>query len=258
MFPAPALPPGQRVYAIGDVHGRLDLLDALVAKIRSDNAERPGGEVTIILLGDIIDRGPSSAEIVQQCMDFTKRSAAFVVLKGNHEAMMVRAYRGDFGALGAWVDHGGDATLQSWGVPTDMIADAYPALLLAEMRRHVPRSAIDWMDRLPLSYRSGSYFFVHAGIKPGVPLARQRERDMLWIKEAFTDDVSLHPMMIVHGHSVRIEGPELLHNRIGLDTGAYRSDILSALGLEGSRRWIIQTGDQLRMADHASESESVS
>lgn len=234
------MPGGERLYAIGDVHGRLDLLEELIAAIRADNAARGTAHVTILLLGDIVDRGDDSAALIAQCMEFTRRSVDFIVLKGNHEAMMVEAYRGNRTAMRVWIGTGGAATLYSWGVAPELIDQGDPATLIAAMRARVPKVAIAWLDQLPITHRAGDYFFVHAGVRPGIALEKQRTEDMLWIKEEFTEDATDHPMMIVHGHSEQESGPAFLANRIGIDTGAYRTDRLTALGIEGRETWTLQ------------------
>lgn len=240
--PAPAvrqIPAGERVYAIGDIHGRLDLLEKLVAAIRADNAARVPARVRIILVGDIIDRGPDSAAIVDRCMAFTARTDAFVVLKGNHEAMMVDALRGDFIALALWLRQGGGAALQSWGVAEEVIADGASPALIRAARDRVPPEVIAWLTDLPLMYRIGDYLFVHAGIRPGRQIEDQSNEDLLWIRREFLESEEDQGVVVVHGHSVSDDGVTIRPNRIGIDTGAYRTGLLSALALEGDHRWIL-------------------
>ena len=234
---APRVPEGERVYAIGDIHGRLDLFETLVARIREDNEARPSARVRIVLLGDLVDRGPDSAALVTRCRAFTGRSNRFVVLKGNHEALMVHAIRGNFVALGLWLRNGGDAALRSWGVPAEIVDEGASPDLMRAARAHVPDDLVAWMDALPLTLRIGSYLFVHAGIRPGVTLADQSPDDLMWIRREFLDSEADHSFVVVHGHSVNEAGVDMQPNRIGIDTGAYRTDVLTALALGPDRRW---------------------
>lgn len=240
------IPAGERVYAIGDVHGRLDLLEELVAAIRADNASRGPARVRIILVGDIIDRGPESAAIVDRCMAFTARTDSFVVLKGNHEAMMVDALRGDYIALALWLRHGGTAALQSWGVAEDVIAAGASPALIRAARDQVPANVAAWLAALPLMLRVGDYLFVHAGIRPGRPIEDQTADDLLWIRGEFLESEADEGFIVVHGHSISDDGVVVRPNRIGIDTGAYRTGVLSALAVEGDRRWILATGAAIR------------
>lgn len=242
---SPLRPPttarGERIYAIGDVHGRLDLFVQLVALIRQDAEGRPAPRRTrILLIGDIVDRGPSSAELVERLRALQAGGMDIVVLKGNHELMMVAALRGDFYALEDWLRFGGNETLRSWGLSDDALALPLPDLLAAAGKA-IPREAIDWLDALPLTARSGDYVFVHAGIRPGVSLKRQHPGDLLWIADEFLDHADPHPAVIVHGHTIVEDGPHLLPNRIAIDTGAYRTGRLSAVALEEDRQWTITT-----------------
>lgn len=236
----PALAPGERVYAIGDVHGCFDLLESLVTRIRADDASRASCRTTILLIGDIVDRGPRSADVVGLLMPLAQRTDRLVVLKGNHEDMMVHALRGDLVVLQTWLRLGGDATLRSWGVPAEALGEPGRDLLKAA-RSKVKRKTLAWLDELPLSYKSGDFFFVHAGIRPGVSLAKQDPDDLIWIRDEFLTNDDMHPAVIVHGHTIAADGPELRHNRIGLDTGAYRTGKLSAVGFDGEDRWTLTT-----------------
>lgn len=154
---------------------------------------------------------------------------------------MVNALRdGDEALFSKWVKYGGGATLRSWGISSDTISGPLPALI-ATARKTIPTRVVRWMSTLPLFYRSGDFFFVHAGIRPGVSLWRQRRRDMLWIGKDFTSSQQQHPAVIVHGHSIVENGPEIHANRIALDTGAYRTGKLSAMGFEEDRQWGLST-----------------
>lgn len=236
--PAPAVPPGLRVYAIGDVHGRIDLLDALLAKIEADSARRPRGEVLVLLLGDLIDRGPDSAAVVRRAMR-PLGWGRLQSLKGNHEAAMLDALDGDRKMLSIWLRNGGDAALRSWGFDAALLDEADVGKIADALHQAIPAAERAFIARCPLSLRIGDYFFVHAGIRPGVRLEQQSDQDMLWIREEFLDSSRNHGAVVVHGHSIA-ETVEALPNRIGIDTGAYASGRLTAIGLEGESRWFLE------------------
>ncbi len=153
---------------------------------------------------------------------------------------MISAYRGDQKALHFWLKFGGIATLRSFGVDIAAIDMDDAHGVMGMLHRHVPFEIINWMETLPTSYRAGDYLFVHAGIRPGIALNRQRPDDMLWIRNAFLDSEQDHGVIVVHGHSPTAQ-VEMRANRIGVDTGAYQSGILSAIGLEGDERWVIDS-----------------
>ena len=230
----------ERIYAIGDIHGREDLFSELMTLVRQDNAARPSARTKIVILGDVIDRGPDSAALVTRLMRYT-RDDRFKVLKGNHEQTMVAALSGDLSAARAWIRFGGVATLASWGVPSELLEAEQPIEIISAARKLVPRTVMGWIDRLPLTFRSGDVLFVHAGLRPGVPLHKQKPRDLLWIGKEFTEDATMHPLFVVHGHSIHEDGPDVRANRIGVDTGAYRTGRLTALGLEADCFWSLST-----------------
>jgi serine/threonine protein phosphatase 1 len=237
---APSVPDGLRLYAIGDVHGRLDLLNELLERIAREQAARPAvDQVEIILLGDLIDRGAQSAEVVRRTMAGLA-GATMHALLGNHEALLLDALDGDRQRLKLWLRVGGDVALQSWGVPPELLTEGGSDEILAAARQVVSPAERSWLARRPLSLRRGDYLFAHAGIRPGVPLERQQREDLLWIREEFLDSDRDHGAVVVHGHSISEEVQERT-NRIGIDTGAWRSGRLTALGLQGSDRWRLQT-----------------
>jgi len=235
----PAAPPGQRVYAVGDVHGRIDLLDRLLQMLERDNAQRDPAQTTIVFLGDLIDRGPASREVVERVrigVDWAKTTA----LMGNHEAVMLEALDGKSETLERWLRFGGLATLESWGLPGQFVEQSTRREILCALRDAVTPDERGWLGRLRTSLRIGDYYFVHAGIRPGVPLDKQSDDDRLWVREEFLESRKFHGAMIVHGHSIHATVEER-HNRIGLDTGAYASNCLTAMGLEKTDRWYLDT-----------------
>lgn len=239
---SPRTAAGERVYAIGDIHGRLDLLEQLIGLIRQDNAGRPPASVRMVCVGDIIDRGPESAEIVRRCMDFSRRTDRFVVLKGNHEAMLVDGLGGNFLALSLWLRSGGGPALTSWGVADDLVARGPSRELVKAALASISAETLDWLAALPLLCRSGDYLFVHAGIRPGVPIDRQTAEDLMWIRDDFLrSDADHDGLVVVHGHSISETGVVSKPNRIGIDTGAYRTNILTAVMLDGDERRTFST-----------------
>lgn len=233
---APAtLPPDERIYAIGDVHGCLDRLATMHRLIGEDIASRPIGSVTIIHLGDLIDRGPDSAGVVALMLEpWTTSPAPHVVnLMGNHEDMMLTALAvGDVGSVRHWMSNGGAETLHSWGISHR----APPETWWAE----IPPVHLGFLRGLSLMHRAGGYAFVHAGVRPSVPLEQQSRTDLLWIREPFLSSDQPLQRVIVHGHTP-IEEPVVRHNRIGIDTGAVLGGVLTCAVLEGETLDFLQS-----------------
>jgi serine/threonine protein phosphatase 1 len=241
--------PIQRVYAIGDIHGRYDLFRQLMNIIEHDRASRPPVATQIVLLGDIIDRGPDAARMVRGCMNLTASTDRFLVLKGNHEEMMSKALKGDLHVYSHWLSFGGRETLLSWGVDRQVAQGPATMDNLAIAADTVGSQAISWLEQLPLHYQHGNYLFVHAGIRPGISLRKQHPDDLLWIKDDFLESDVAHGTMVVHGHTIVECGPVVRPNRIGIDTGAYRSGRLTALAIEGEETWYLNTPDVLQLTD---------
>jgi serine/threonine protein phosphatase 1 len=216
--------PGLRVYAIGDVHGCLDRLVALHWAIAADLAARPVAESVLIHLGDYVDRGPDSAGVIELLTGtiappVTRR----IELVGNHEMMMLAALSGDLRAAESWLENGGGNTLESYRVPPDVAPAAWAA--------DIPLAHQQWIKTRELMHRESGYLFVHAGIRPGRPVARQRAEDLLWIREPFLSSTDPHPLVVVHGHTPSRD-PQVLANRIGIDTGAVMGGQLTCVILE--------------------------
>ena len=241
--PAPAVPAGQRVYGVGDVHGCLDQFDRMLALIEADDRDRGPAATHVVMLGDLVDRGPRSAEVVGRFVGGPPGFAQFRFLMGNHEEAMLEslAEHADPRASG-WLRYGGRETLASYGVP-ESVLQLGGWLLADALRQHVPQAHLDFLSGFEDMVEIGDYLFVHAGIRPRVALDRQDKADLRWIRSTFLDDESDHGRMIVHGHSIFPE-PVFRANRIGIDTGAYRTGRLTALGLEGTARWtLVADGD---------------
>lgn len=236
----PAVPPGYRVYAIGDIHGRLDLLDELLERIESDRLERGRSKTIIIFLGDLIDRGPSSAQVIERLRTYSPPGARLVFLSGNHEEVLLRLLRGEGQYLRDWLRFGGAECARSYGIGPSSLKRMSAERAVAVLREKIPASHQSFLQAFVDTFRTGGYLFVHAGIRPGVQLAEQSQEDLRWIREPFLNNDSDHGFVVVHGHTIA-EEVQIRGNRIGLDTGAYHSGVLTALGLEGRERWFLQT-----------------
>jgi serine/threonine protein phosphatase 1 len=233
-------PKGRRAYAVGDIHGRLDLLDRLLADIEGDIEARPAGETFVIFLGDLIDRGPCSREVVERLRTLANPRFQPVFLIGNHEEVLLRLLGGERGLLRSWLSFGGAECAQSYGVDPSQLKQLPEPNALEVLRKAIPPEHADFLRSFIDTFRFGDYLFVHAGIRPGVDLAGQSQRDLRWIRAAFLDDSSDHGFLVVHGHTISEEIDERT-NRIGIDTGAYATGILSAIAVEEDRRWFLST-----------------
>jgi serine/threonine protein phosphatase 1 len=221
------LPPGERVYAIGDIHGLSRALDALLARIDRDLAERPADRVTEVFLGDYIDRGPDSRGVVERLLTDPPPGRARVCLMGNHEDAMLRALATPE-AIPRWLAFGGEATLASYGVtPLRTPAATHERAVAA-----VPEAHRRFLAGLPRRHRIGDLLLVHAGIRPGIALADQDEEDLIWIREEFLDFPGPLPLHVVHGHTPA-PAPERKPWRTNVDTGAVYGGRLTAAAFEG-------------------------
>lgn len=231
---------GYRAYAIGDVHGRIDLLDALLARIAEDHEQRsPGVSGLLVFLGDLIDRGPDSRAVVDRVATGAIPGFRTICLAGNHEEVMIRLLDGEEGLFGRWLGFGGAECVTSYGLDPLRLQSLPESDAIAELREAVPQEHRDFLVHLGDTFRFGDYLFVHAGLRPGIPLERQSPLDLRWIREPFIGDPREHGMMVVHGHTIT-EKVDERSNRIGIDTGAYRYGRLTALAIDGSERWFIQ------------------
>ena len=235
---AATLPPDQRIYAVGDVHGCADRLDLMHGVIAEDLAARPVAHALLIHLGDLIDRGPDSAGVIERLLrpfpSVPGAAAPHVVnLIGNHEEMLLAAIDGGGGrAADQWLANGGGETLARWGVSWR----AGPA----GWRGAIPPEHLGFLRSLGLAYRAGGYLFVHAGLRPNVPLEGQLRQDLLWIREPFLSWPGTLPAVVVHGHTPE-DAPVVRPHRIGVDTGAVLGGPLTCAVLEADAVSFLQT-----------------
>lgn len=236
---APSLPDGERVYAIGDVHGCDALLAQLLDAIDADDAARDKAATTIIVLGDLVDRGPESCAAIERLYQRTLGGARMRFLLGNHEEVFLKAIAGDPKALRLFCRIGGRETLMSYGVDPVSYERMDYADIAAVLKDVVPPHHVAFLQAFEDMIVVGDYAFVHAGIRPGVPLDAQAPQDLRWVREPFLGHRGTLDKTVVHGHSIS-DDVEFLDHRIGIDTGAYGSGRLTGLGLEADQRWTIE------------------
>lgn len=225
------------IYAIGDIHGRADLLREVCGRIDADIATAGQQRCVQVFLGDYIDRGPDSCSVIS-ILEARRRSQEVVCLLGNHEACLLD-FLADADMLSEWRQFGGLQTLTSYGLSPSANPDAGERKqLAAQLSQAMPVAHLDFLRSLPTSYALGRYFFAHAGIRPSVRLDRQREHDLLWIRDDFLLSEDDFGKIIVHGHTP-VHEPELLANRINVDTGAYVTGRLTCIKLQGPRRTLL-------------------
>ena len=220
-----------RIYVIGDVHGRLDLLERVIMAIERDFAAHQGKGLTVTL-GDYIDRGPESRGVIER-LAHNPFPTPYVALKGNHE-MLLMSFLVDPAIGKHWQKMGGMDTIVSFGVPIElMLARKFEAAAERLATAITPDSRA-FLESLRLSLTVGRYFFCHAGVRPGIPLDRQDEDDLLWIRDEFLHSTADFGRIVVHGHTP-VREPEVLPNRINIDTGAFATGRLTCIVLEGGR-----------------------
>jgi serine/threonine protein phosphatase 1 len=238
----PRVPEGTRVYAIGDIHGRLDLLKDLEYLIGEHAQKAPVARQCIVYLGDYVDRGMQSKEVIDHLLDGPPAGFEAVYLKGNHEEFLLH-FLDDVRIGPSWIANGGGATLYSYGAHSPEQGNEQDRLnnLRLQLRELVSERHLEFMRGLALFHVEGDYYFVHAGVRPDVALEQQRAEDMLWIRRQFLEDLRDYGKIIVHGHTIA-DAPVIRPNRIGIDTGAYMSGVLTCLVLEGTGREFLHTG----------------
>jgi serine/threonine protein phosphatase 1 len=229
----PSLPDGVRVYAFGDIHGRADLLADMFTVIDADILRNPPDRAIEIFLGDYIDRGPDSRLTLDMLIE-RSGTRETVFLKGNHEASMLNVLRNP-DKLQDWRQFGGLQTLMSYGLQPTLVPDAAEqSKLVDDLLTAMPSRHLAFLENLYNSYSLGDFFFVHAGVRPGVPLDEQEESDLLWIRDGFLESAENFGKYIVHGHTP-VEKPDVRANRINIDTGAYATGNLTLLTIQGTR-----------------------
>jgi len=240
-IPRYRIPDGTIVYAIGDVHGRIDLLQSLEQRIVEDAATRGAARRVIVYLGDFVDRGYESRAVIEHLLETEIAGFERVFLMGNHEEYMIRFLEDSSKARG-WFANGGIETLMSYGVVAggSGATDTDLARVQSEFRAALPDSHKAFLAGLPVMHREGDYLFVHAGIRPGVAIEDQDPEDLRWIRRDFLDDKRDYGVVVVHGHTIT-EHPVDRPNRIGVDTGAYASSRLTCAVLVEDRREFMST-----------------
>jgi serine/threonine protein phosphatase 1 len=229
----PQLPEGIRIYATGDIHGRSDLLKETFTAIDADIAQNPVSRSIEVFLGDYVDRGPDSAHTLDLLIE-RGRHRETVFIKGNHEAFLLEVLR-DPSKLEDWRQFGGLQTLMSYGLQPTLNPDAAEQTdLIKAFAAAMPRDHLTFLESLKPSFVCGDFFFVHAGVRPGIPLKEQQESDLLWIRNEFLDSDEDFGKFIVHGHTP-VQKPDIRPNRINIDTGAYATGNLTLLTIQGSR-----------------------
>ncbi len=237
-----AVPATDLVYAVGDVHGRSDLLARLHRLIREDAAGRPPGRRTLVHLGDFVDRGHDSKGVIDLLLAPDLPDFECVALLGNHDWMMREFLGNPLGAGPGWMMNGARATLQSYGVEPPRTAHDLGGMLAARdaLAEALPPAHGEFLAELRHYLLRPGYLFVHAGIRPGLPADEQTVEDLIWIREEFLDSQADHGAIVVHGHTIA-PAPEVRRNRIGIDTGAYFSGRLTAVALDGMTTSFLST-----------------
>ena len=236
--PPAAVPPDCRVYAIGDIHGQSALLDDLLGRIERDGMGRSEANV-LVFIGDYVDRGGDSKGVIELLLNLPPNFTTHF-LRGNHDQALLD-FLADPGSFPIWKDYGADETLASYGVPTPA-SDAEAALRRTRdwLQESLPARHLRFFETLKSCATIGDYYFAHAGVRPGVPIEQQEERDLMWIRDEFLNSRASFGKIVVHGHTPA-NAPVVRPNRIGIDTGAYLTGHLTALVLEGTRRRFLQT-----------------
>ena len=231
-----------RYYAVGDIHGRLDLTQQLISLIEKDISKYPKDKPVLVFLGDYIDRGPDSKGVIDILIDISKKYEC-VFLKGNHEDIFLM-FLDDAKKGSLWLINGGIETLKSYGIKEISREDKknnYPELQ-NQLLKKIPKNHISFFkSTLQLTYEIKDYLFVHAGVRFNTPINKQKKQDLLWIREPFLSEDTNYEKIIVHGHSINEKDPEIKPNRIGIDTGAYYTDILTCFVISDNKTYFLNT-----------------
>lgn len=237
----PAVPEGERYYVVGDVHGRCDLFEELRHAIEQDDLDRGDIDSTVVLLGDLVDRGPDSRGVVANAREW-QANRKMRCLAGNHEEMFLESFD-DTDVLRHFIKHGGRETILSYGITRERLRSATLDELQEDLKALVPQEHRNFLQSFEDIILAGDYAFVHAGIDPSRPIDQQQRSDLLWIRERFLRSIEPMSHVVVHGHTI-FEDIEDRGHRIGIDTGAFRTGVLTALVLEGTTRRYIQAVEQ--------------
>jgi serine/threonine protein phosphatase 1 len=234
---------GVRAYAIGDVHGCLGLLNQLLASVEKDLETNPVNRAFLILLGDLVDRGPDSAGVIERLRTYAHSRLRPVFLTGNHEEFFLRVLVGERGVLDTWLNYGGKECVASYGISPEQLIALPEDEATAMVRGAVPIEHRRFLESFGDTFRFGDYLFVHAGIRPGLPIEDQSRADLRWIRSPFLEDTADHGFVVVHGHTI-FNAVDEQPNRVGIDTGAYKNGVLTSMVIEGAeRRFLVATRD---------------
>ena len=228
-----------RLYAVGDIHGHRVLLDEMLGAISDDIHRMPPARNLVVFLGDLIDRGPDSAGVIERLANLNDELFSAVFITGNHEEVLLRILEGESSLMSDWLRFGGLQCAQSYGIDGQRLRMMDEVEAARLIRDAIPEAHQRFLRSFADSFTAGDYLFVHAGIRPGLPIEQQSLTDLRWIRSPFLECRERHPQVVVHGHSISRE-VEFLPGRIGVDTGAYRSGVLSAVVFEGDDRRILQ------------------
>jgi serine/threonine protein phosphatase 1 len=239
----PAGARGWRAYVVGDIHGRLDLLESILSKIHHDLERRRRRKTLLVFVGDLIDRGPNSSQVLERLRTYRREGVRPAFLLGNHEEVLLRILKGDAELISKWRWFGGSETLQSYGVDPASLSGLTGEPAVAAVRNAIPAAHLEFLESFDDSLRFGDFLFVHAGIRPGIEIEQQRQTDLRWIREPFLFDETDHGFVVVHGHTITPR-VDVRSNRIGIDTGAYRTGVLTALAIEDSQTWFLDTREE--------------
>ena len=238
--PFPQGAKGYRAYVVGDIHGCLDLLERLIGLIERDLELRPARKTVLVFVGDLIDRGPASAQVLERLRTYRRNGVHTLFLLGNHEEVMLRILGGEGDLIDSWLTFGGAQCLESYGLDPSAIHSMREDEAIDAIRAAVPEAQVQFLRDFHDSFRFGDYVIVHAGIRPGIELEQQRQSDLRWIRDPFLLNDQDHGFVVVHGHTIS-EAVDERANRIGIDTGAYATGRLTALAIEAGERWYLDT-----------------
>lgn len=239
--PVPSTPAMTRLYVVGDVHGRLDLLSRLLAMIEADAMQHPDKKKKLIFLGDYVDRGLDSRGVIERLTGGFAAGLVPIFLRGNHEEMLLSMVNGDLSVAPVWLQLGGTATAASYGISVFGGVQKHKLEALHKsLAEKMPPAHHAFLEDTLLAVTYGDYYFVHAGVRAGIPLEKQKREDQLWVRGDFLASTADFGKVVVHGHTIS-PAPDMRGNRIGIDTGAYASGHLTCLILDGEARSFLQT-----------------